>query len=154
MTTKVKPIPDGYHTLTPYLIVKDGAEALEFYAKAFGAVEKFRMAGPDGKIHHAEMTLGNSVFMLADEHLEINAKSPEAYGGSPISLMAYVEDVDAIAKRAIDAGVKVIRPVEDQFYGDRSGMFEDPFGHIWMFSTHIKDVTAEEMAKLHEGKTD
>ena len=143
----VKPIPEGYHTATPYLCVKGAAEALTFYKKAFGATEIMRMDGPDGKIGHAEIKIGDSPIMLADEHPEMNFRSPKTLGGSPVSLMLYVEDVDAFAAKAVEAGLKVLRPVTDQFYGDRSGHFEDPFGHTWAISTHKEDVSPEEMAR-------
>jgi PhnB protein len=156
MTAKVKPIPDGYHTVTPYLIVRGAAAAIEFYKKAFAATELFRMDGPGGKIGHAEMRIGDSPIMLADEHPEMGAKSPQSFGGSPISIMLYVEDVDAVVGRAVAAGAKVTRPIEDKFYGDRSGGLEDPFGHSWHISTHKEDVSKEEMdrraAALFGGK--
>ncbi len=121
-----KPIPEGYHTATPYLIIKDAAQAIEFYKKAFGATEVMRFAQPDGKIGHAEIQIGDSHIMLADEFPEMGARSPQSLGGSPVSILLYVEDVDAQAKLAVAAGAKVVRPVKDQFYGDRSGSFEDP----------------------------
>ena len=156
MANKVKPIPDGYHSVTPYLIVRGGVAAIDFYKKAFGAVELFRMDGPGGKIGHAEIRIGDSPIMLADEHPEIGAKSPQMIGGSPVSIMLYVEDVDAVVAQAVAAGAKVVRPVADQFYGDRSGGLEDPFGHSWYVATHKEDVSMEEMhrraAALHGGK--
>jgi PhnB protein len=144
---KTKPIPDGYHTATPYLIVNDAARALEFYKKAFGATETMRFAGPGGKIMHAEIKIGNSPIMLADEYPEMGARSPQTLGGSPVSLVLYVENVDAWANQAVAAGAKVQRPVQDQFYGDRTGTFEDPFGHVWSIATHKEDVTPEEMQR-------
>ena len=150
MTSKVKPIPDGYTTVTPYLIVDGAAAALEFYTKAFGAKEIFRMPAPGGRIGHAEIMIGDSHIMLADEHPEIGAKGPKTIGGSPISIMLYVEDVDAVAKQAEAAGAKITRPVADQFYGDRTGGLEDPFGHTWYVATHIEDVSEEEMQKRME----
>ena len=147
-----KPIPDGYHSVTPYLIIKGAADAIEFYKKAFGASELFRFAGPEGKIGHAEIKIGDSPIMLADEYPEIGYKSPQSLGGSPVSIMIYVEDVDTIFDRAITAGGKVQQPVKDQFYGDRLGTLEDPFGHVWHVSTHKEDVSVEEMerrAKAH-----
>jgi len=147
MKGKVKPIPDGHPAVSPYLIVNGAAGALAFYGKAFGATERFRHSGPDGRIGHAEITIGDSVIMLADEHPEIGARGPKAYGGSAVMLHVYVEDVDAIARQAIAAGAKVVRPVQDQFYGDRSGSFEDPFGHVWHVATHIEDVSAEELSE-------
>ena len=147
MTSKVKPIPEGYHTATPYLIIKGAADAIEFYKKAFGATELMRMPGPDGKIGHAEIKIGDSPIMLADEAPEMNARSPQSFGGSPISILLYVEDVDAVFNRAVAAGAKVERPVTDQFYGDRIGGLTDPFGHAWYISTHREDVSPEEMKK-------
>jgi PhnB protein len=117
--------------------MKGAAGALEFYGNAFGATERFRHSGPDGRIGHAAITIGDSVIMLADEHPEVGTRGPRAYGGSPVMLHVYVEDIDAIARQAIAAGAKVVRPVQDQFYGDRSGSFEDPFGHVWPVATHI-----------------
>jgi len=143
----VKPIPDGYHTVTPYLIVNDATAALEFYGQAFGATELMRMPGPDGKVMHAEIRIGDSPVMLADEFPEMNAKSPQAYGGSPVSIMLYVEDVDSRFKQAVDAGAKEVRPLQDQFYGDRVGTLEDPFGHTWSLATHIEDLTPEEIGE-------
>ena len=143
----VKPVPDGYHTLTPYLIVNGGARALEFYAKAFGARELFRMPAPGNKIGHAEMQIGDSRFMLADEHPEQGHRGPSSYGGSPVGLMIYVPDVDAVARQAVAAGATVLQPVKDQFYGDRSGTFKDPFGHTWTIATHTEDLSPEEMER-------
>lgn len=147
MTSKVKPIPEGYHTVTPYLIVKDGARAIEFYKKAFGAKELMRMAGPDGKIGHAEIKIGDSPIMLADENPKMGARSPQSLGGSPVSILLYVEDVDTVFNQAVAAGGKVERPIADQFYGDRTGGLTDPFGHIWYISTHKEDVSPDEMKK-------
>lgn len=143
----VKPVPDGYHAITPYLVVKGGARAIEFYARAFGARELFRMPRPDGGIGHAELQIGDSRVMLADEAPEVNARSPETIGGSPVTLMLYVEDVDATVARAVAAGGRVTRPVADQFYGDRSGAVTDPFGHVWFVATHVEDVPPEELAR-------
>src|SRR6476660_4191382 len=140
-----KPIPEGYHAITPYLIVKRGAEAIQFYARAFGAVEHERMEGPGGKIRHAEITIGDSRVMLADEHPEIGALGPETIGGSPVSLHLYVEDVDAVVARAIAAGATLTRAVADQFYGDRVGGVSDPFGHRWFIATHKEDLTRDEL---------
>src|ERR1700722_16955592 len=119
MPDKVKPIPEGYHSVTPYLNVKGGVSAIEFYKKAFGARDLFRIPGPDGKVGHAEIGIGGSVVMLADEHLEMGAKSPQTIGGSPVSILLYVDDVDAVVRQAVAAGAKIQRPVEDKFYGDR-----------------------------------
>jgi PhnB protein len=146
MTGKVKPIPDGYHTATPYLIVKDAAKAIEFYKKAFGATELMRM-GDGKKIHHAEIKIGNSPIMLADECPEMQALSPETLGGSPITIMLYVENVDSLFAQAVEAGAKVQRPLADQFYGDRTGGVQDPFGHKWYIATHIEDVPHDELQK-------
>jgi PhnB protein len=143
----VQPVPVGYHTVTPYLIVRNAARALDFYKRAFGATELCRMADPSGKIGHAEIRIGNSCIMLADEFPEMGARSPESIGGSPISLYVYVENVDTVAQQAIDAGATVDQPVKDQFYGDRSGCFLDPFGHKWTISTHIEDLSPEEIDK-------
>jgi PhnB protein len=146
----VKPIPEGYHSVTPYLIVNDGAGAIEFYKRAFGATELMRMEGPGGKVGHAEVRIGNSPVMLADEFPDMGARSPRSLGGSPVSLLVYVEDVDAQFRQAIAAGAKEIRPLADQFYGDRSGVLEDPFGHVWNLATHKEDVSPEEMQRRSE----
>ena len=142
-----KPIPDGYHSVTPYLIIKGATAALDYYTRAFGAVELFRMPAPEGKIGHAEIKIGDSPIMLADEAPEMGYKSPQSLGGSPVSIMIYVEDVDTVFNRAIAAGGKEQRPVKDQFYGDRSGTITDPFGHIWTIATHKEDVSPEEMQR-------
>jgi len=146
-TAKVKAIPDGYRSVTPYLIVKGAAKAIDFYKKVFGAREKFRMDGPGGAIAHAEIEIGDSVVMLADENPQHGALSPASVGGTPVSIMLYVEDVDRVAEKLTQAGAKMRRPVQDMFYGDRSGGFEDPFGHHWHVSTHIEDVTPEEIER-------
>ena len=145
-----KAIPDGYATATPYLIVKGASDAIEFYKRAFGATELFRMADPSGGVMHAEIKIGNSVIMLADEHPSMGYLGPRARGGSSVSIMLYVPDVDDVFKRAVAAGAKSQRAVENQFYGDRSGTLEDPFGHVWTISTHVEDVPAEEMQKRME----
>lgn len=147
MSSNVKPVPEGYHSVTPYLIVKGAAKAIEFYKQAFGAKEIFRMPQPDGKIGHAEIQIGDSRIMLADEFPERNIRGPESLDGTPVMIHLYVNDVDTVAKRAVAAGAKEIRPVQDQFYGDRSGMFADPFGHQWNISTHVEDLSAEEIGK-------
>ena len=147
MTTKVKPIPQGYHTATPYLIVKGCAGAIEFYKKAFGATELMRMNKPDGGIAHAEIKIGDSPFMLADEFPEMDARSPQSLGGSPVQFYLYVEDVDRVFNQATAAGTKVVRPLQNQFYGDRSGGVRDPFGHFWWIATHVEDVPPEELSK-------
>lgn len=147
MTMTVKPVPEGYRSLTPYLIVKGAARAIEFYVRAFGAVELMRMPQPDGRIGHAELRIGDSVVMLADEAPEVDARSPETIGGSPVTLMLYVEDVDATVARAVAAGARITRPVANQFYGDRNGGVRDPFGHVWFVATHVEDVPPEEMER-------
>lgn len=150
MVGKVKPIPDGYHTLTAYISIRGAAQAIQFYKDAFGAEELFRMPMPDGKIGHAELQIGDSRLMLADEFPDMPdavTQSPSALGGSTFGFNVYVPDVDARFKRAVDAGAKVKRPVKDQFYGDRSGTVEDPFGHIWTLSTHVEEVSPEELAR-------
>jgi PhnB protein len=143
----VNPIPDGYPRVTPYLIVDGGNAAIDFYASVFGATERMRMSGPDGKVGHAEIEIGDSVIMLADEHPEMDALGPKTVGGTPVSIHVYVEDADGAFERAIEAGAKALRAVEDKFYGDRSGSFEDPFGHHWHVATHVEDVPPDEMAK-------
>lgn len=143
----VNPIPDGYHSVTPYLIVDDAAKAIDFYKQAFGATELFRMDAPGGKIGHAEIKIGNSPLMLADEMPEMGYRSAKAIGSTPVSLMIYVEDVDSVFPRAIAAGGKELKALQDQFYGDRSGTLEDPFGHVWTVSTHKEDVPPEEMER-------
>ena len=147
MARKAKPIPEGRECAIPYLIVRDAARAIDFYKEAFGAAEVMRFTDPQGKIGHAEIQIGEALVMLADEHPELDVRSPESYGGSPVTIHLYVEDVDAVAERAIEAGAKLLRPVEDQFYGDRGGKFGDPFGHVWWFATHKEDVSPEEMKK-------
>jgi PhnB protein len=147
MTSKVKPIPDGYRGAIPYLCLDRAAEGLEFYKKAFGAVERIRMDAPGGKIGHAEILIGDALVMLADEYPDIGFVSPKTLGGTPVHVAIYVEDVDAFARRATAAGATVRRPLRDEFYGDRTGQFEDPFGHQWTFSTHVEDVSPEEMQK-------
>jgi PhnB protein len=153
MKNAVKPIPDGYHAVTPYLMINEAAKAIDFYKKVFGAQELMRIPGPGGKVMHAELKIGDSIIMLADEHPEIDARSPQAYGGTPVSLMLYVADVDDVFKRALSAGAKEVRPLKDQFYGDRSGGISDPFGHQWTLSTHVEDVSSEEMQKRMAAQT-
>ena len=150
MAGKVKPIPDGYHSITPYLIVDDGGRAIDFYKKAFNAKEVMRMPGPGGKVAHAEIKIGDSVVMLADEAPEMDARSAKHYGGSPVSMLVYVEDVDKLFPQAVAAGAKEVRPVADQFYGDRSGTVKDPFGHSWHLSTHKEDLSEAEIKKRME----
>lgn len=142
-----QPIPSGHHTVTPYLTIKHGAKALEFYKKAFGATETFKLMMPDGRLGHAEIRLGDSLIMLSDEFPEYGGKAPETLGGSPVSIHLYVEDVDALFKRALAAGAKERKPVMDQFYGDRSGQLEDPFGHLWWVATHKEDVPSAELQR-------
>jgi PhnB protein len=144
---EVKPVPDNYPRLSPYLCVGNGAEAIEFYAKVLGATERMRMAGPDGKVGHAELQIGDSVVMLADEFPDTGFLSPKAIGGTPVMLSLYVEDVDDVHAKALAAGAKELRPIENHFYGDRSSQFEDPFGHRWSVSTHVEDVPPDEMAR-------
>ena len=145
-----RPIPDGYPTATPYLIVQGAARAIDFYVRAFRAKETMRFPGPDGRIGHAEIRVGTSPIMLADEFPEMGAKSPKTLGGTPVNLCLYVEDVDALFAQAVDAGAKQLRPVKDQFYGDRSGTLEDPFGHVWTIATHVEDVPPEELQRRME----
>ncbi|MDQ1591080.1 MAG: PhnB protein [Pyrinomonadaceae bacterium] len=145
MAASTKFIPEGYHTVTPYLYVNGAARAIEFYRKVFGATELFRMDAPGGKIGHAEIKIGDSQVMLGDECTEMDARSPQTIGGSAVGLLLYVEDVDAVVGEAIAAGAKMLEPLEDKFYGDRMGKFEDPFGHIWAVATHKEDVSPEEM---------
>lgn len=143
----VKPIPDGYPRVTPYLIVDGASAAIDFYTSVLGATERMRMATPEDRVGHAELEVGGSLIMLADESPEMDARGPKAVGGTPVSLLVYVEDVDRVFDRAIEAGAKALRPVEDRFYGDRTGGFEDPFGHRWDVATHVEDVTPNEMEK-------
>jgi PhnB protein len=145
-----KPIPDGYRTATPYLIVKGAVDAIEFYKRAFGATEMLRMADPQGGVAHAEIKIGDSVIMLADEHPSMGYRGPRSIGGSSVSILLYLEDVDAVFARAIKAGAKSQRPVMNQFYGDRSGTLEDPFGHVWTVATHVEDVPPAEMKRRAE----
>ena len=143
----VKPVPVGYHTVTPYLMFSGASAAIEFYKKALGASEVMRLDDPSGRIHHADIKIGDSCIMLADEHPELQALSPKTIGGSPVSLHVYVEDVDAAVDRAVKAGAKLVRPVADQFYGDRSGGVEDPFGYRWFIATHKEDLTMDEIRR-------
>jgi PhnB protein len=151
MNESAKPIPDGYHSITPHLVVRNAPQAIEFYKKALGAEERFRMHGPDGKtIVHADLKIGDSIFMLAEESAEMKSHSPESVGGSPISIYLYVKDVDSIFNQAVSAGATVLNPVKDQFYGDRSGYLKDPFGHLWSIATHKKDLSPDELRKAAE----
>jgi PhnB protein len=148
MPGSVNPIPQGYHSVTPYLVVNDAARALDFYAKAFGAKEKARMPGPGGRIMHAEMQIGDSMVMLSDE-MGPN-KSALTYGGSPVSIFLYVDDVDSVFNQAVTAGAKADMPPQDMFWGDRFGKLTDPFGHYWALATHIEDVEPQEMMRRQE----
>ena len=143
----VKPIPDGDPRVTPYLIVDGAGDAIDFYTSVLGATERMRMPAPDDRIGHAELELGNSLIMLADEAPEVGARGPRTVGGSPVLLHVYVEDVDAVFDRAVEAGAQALREVETKFYGDRSGEFEDPFGHRWSVASHVEDVSPDEMAE-------
>jgi len=145
-----KAIPEGYRTATPYLIVKGAAEAIDFYKRTFGATELLRMADPQGRIGHAEIKIGDSVIMLAEEHPAMGYRGPRSLGGSSVSILLYLENVDGVFERAIKAGAKAQRAVADQFYGDRSGTLEDPFGHVWTVATHVEDVPAEELQRRAE----
>jgi len=146
----VKPIPDGYAAVTPYLVIDGASAAIEYYKKVFGATERMRMDAPGGKVGHAELVVGGSTIMLADESPQMGFRGPKAFGGSAVSLMLYVPNVDEVFKRAMDAGAKQLKPVADQFYGDRMGTMEDPFGHVWTIGTHIEDVSPEEMRRRSE----
>lgn len=150
MQTQVNPIPQGYHSITPYLIVKGAARAIEFYKNAFGAKEIYRMNAPNGLIGHCELQIGDSKIMLADEFPDMEATAPEKEGGRAFSLLIYVDNVDAIFQRAVQAGAKVLRPLKNEFYGDRMGTLQDPFGHNWNLGMHVEDVSAEEMKRRSE----
>jgi PhnB protein len=143
----VKPIPDGYPQVSPYLCVDDAKAAIEFYTGVLGAEERMHMPAPDGRIGHAEVQLGDSLIMLSDEYPEMGIRGPKAVGGTPVMISVYVEDVDAVFDAAVAAGATAVRPVENQFYGDRTGQFEDPFGHRWSVATHVEDVPPDEMEK-------
>jgi len=145
--SQVKPIPEGMRTVTPHLVCKGAAEAIEFYKKAFGATETGRMPGKDGKLMHAEVRIGDSAVMLMDEMPEWGALGPTSLKGSPVTIHLYVEDVDTFAKRAVDAGAKITMPIEDAFWGDRYGQMVDPFGHHWSVATHVREVSPEEMER-------
>lgn len=146
----VKPIPEGYHSVTPYLMIKGASEAIEFYKRALGATEIFRLTQPNGQIGHAEIKIGDSSIMLADPCEQGAFRNPRSLGGSSVGLHVYVEDVDAQFAQAISAGAKVVKPVQDQFYGDRTGTLEDPFGHIWFLATHKEELTPEEINRRAE----
>jgi PhnB protein len=142
-----KPIPEGYPQVTPYLAVDGANRAIEWYSTVFGARERMRMGAPDGKVGHAELELGDSLLMLADEFPEMGMRSPKAVGGTPVTISLYVDDVDGVFERAVQGGAKPLRQVENQFYGDRVGSFEDPFGHRWSVATHVEDVPPDEMER-------
>lgn len=145
--SKVSPIPQGYHSITPYLVIKGAAQAIDYYKKVFGATEVVRMNGPDGKVGHAELQIGDSRIMLADENPSMGPgyTSAASIGASPVSLYLYLPDVDRVIERAAAAGAKILKPAKDQFYGDRSGFIQDPFGHLWGIATHVEDVSPQEM---------
>ena len=152
MENSIKPIPDGYHTLTPHLVVKDASNAIEFYKKAFGAKEIRRVPGPDGKsLIHAELQVGDSRLLLVDEFPEMNCRGPKSIGGSPVTIHMFVDDVDAAFDKAVEAGAEVTMPLADMFWGDRYGILTDPFGHSWSIATHQEDVTPEEIGKRAQG---
>ena len=142
-----KPIPEGYPRVTPYLIVDGASAAIEFYRNVLGGTERMRMPAPDDKVGHAELEIGESLIMLADEAPDMDARGPKAVGGTPVMLHVYVDDADAVFDRAVGAGARALRPVEVKFYGDRTGEFEDPFGHRWSVATHVEDVPSDEMEK-------
>ncbi|MGH9119914.1 MAG: VOC family protein [Acidimicrobiales bacterium] len=141
----VKPIPDNYPQVTPYLIVDGAQAAIEYYADVFGAIERMRMDEPSGRIGHAELEIGSGLIMLADEFPDLGIRGPKAVGGTPVTISVYIDDVDGVVKRAVDAGAELVRPIKDEFYGDRTGGFVDPFGHRWSVATHVEDVAPEEM---------
>ena len=143
----VRPIPEGYHTLTPYLVVRAAEAAIEFYKNAFGATELYRLDMPDGKVGHAEMQLGNSRFMLSDEMPQMGYSSPQTLGGTPFTLLVYSEDVDAAVEEAVSAGAEVLRPLQNQPWGDRTATLKDPYGHQWMMATHVEDVSNQELER-------
>lgn len=147
---KVKPVPDGYHTVTPYLACADAAQAIAFYKKAFGAKELLRVPGPGGKIGHAELRIGDSRVMLADEYRDMDFLGPLSRGGSAVHLHIYMPNADKVVERAVEAGAKVVQPLEDKFYGDRTGSVQDPFGHVWHIATHVEDVSPRELKKRAE----
>ena len=146
----VKPIPEGYQAVTPYLVVQGASAAIDYYKKVFGATERMRMPAPGGMIGHAEIQVGGSVIMLADEFPQMGFRGPKSVGGTPVSLMLYVPNVDEVFKRALAAGAKELRPVAHQFYGDRMGTLEDPFGHVWSIGTHVENVSPDEMRRRSE----
>jgi PhnB protein len=147
MVRKAKPTPRGYRTVTPYLTIKDAASAIDFYKQAFQAKVLMCLSEPSGKVGHAEIKIGDSRIMLADEYPELGSRGPQSFGGSPVSILLYVEDCDDMFKRAIAKGARIVKPMSDQFYGDRAGTLEDPFGHVWTIATHVEDLTSEEILK-------
>jgi PhnB protein len=147
MAKKAKPAPRGYRTVTPYLIIKDAASAIDFYKQAFQAKVLMCLSEPSGKVGHAEIKIGDSRIMLADEYPELGSRGPQSFGGSPVSILLYVEDCDDMFERAIAKGARVVKAMRDQFYGDRAGTLEDPFGHVWTIATHVEDLTSEEILK-------
>ena len=147
MADKVQPIPKGYHSVTPYLIVDGAAKAIEFYKKAFGATELMRFPAPNGRVGHAEIKIGDSHVMMADEHPEMGFRSPNSTGNTPVSLLIYTDDCDKMFNAAVAAGAKTLKPMADQFYGDRMGTLQDPFGHVWTIGTHIEDVSLDEVKR-------
>ena len=153
MANKVKPIPEGYHNITPYLVIKGAAAAIDFYKQAFGATEIMRMPQPDGRVGHAELKFGDSVVMLADEYPEMGVVGPKTLGNTSVGLLLYLDDVDKAVERAVSLGASIKKPIADQFYGDRTGTIEDPFGHKWTLAVHIEDVTPEEMQRRMEAQT-
>jgi|SRR5271165_2573407 len=142
-----KPVPDGYHSVTPYLYVRGAAAAIDYYKNIFGAAEILRLPGPDGRIMHAEIKIGDSIVMLADENPSAGMMSPQTIGGYSAGMLVYIENVDAVISKAIESGAKALRPIKDQFYGDRSGSVLDPFGQMWTIATHVEDVSPEELSK-------
>ncbi len=147
MNSPVSPIPAGYHSVTPYLLIRGASEAISFYQKAFGAVEVMRLQGPDGRIGHAEIQIGDSRVMIADEHPEMDFLGPQSREGTTVTMLLYVADADAVFNSALEAGATELRPLCDQFYGDRSGTVVDPWGHIWSIATHIEDVSPDEIQR-------
>ena len=143
--SKISYIPKGYNTITPYLVIKGAAKAIEYYKNVFGATVVERMDGPDGRVGHAELQIGDSRIMLADENPSMGARSAESIGASPVSLYVYIPDCDQVVEKAVAGGAKILKPVQDQFYGDRSGFIQDPFGHLWGVATHVEDVSPQEM---------
>ncbi len=153
MSSRANPVPEGFHTITPYMTIRDASDAIDFYREAFGAREIFRWADPDGRIRHAEIVLGDSPIMLTDEAPDFGMAGPLSFGGSPIHMFLYVEDVDAVFERAIAAGATELMPVEDSEDGDRRGGITDPFGHVWYIATHVENVSREELQKRYDTTT-